>query len=147
MSQLERLPTELLENIFLYCLNLSLPACSPIIGGKLSSEAIYNKTVVAAFHPTWDTWYGKTTDLDPRQSSLDELDVVGNDSLQVGLAAMSELSLTDSMYLVCDFKMPLGKLVGASPKSKFVGLEICKRAGVYGHYCTNHVGSRFFVWY
>ncbi|QSZ36590.1 hypothetical protein DSL72_006470 [Monilinia vaccinii-corymbosi] len=62
MSQLEKLPTELLETIFLYCLNLSLPACSPVIGGKLSSEIVYSKTIIAAFDLIWDGWYGKIID-------------------------------------------------------------------------------------
>ncbi|KAF7870406.1 hypothetical protein EAF04_004151 [Stromatinia cepivora] len=78
MSQLEKLPTELLEAIFFYCLNLNLPACSPIIGGKLSSESIYSKTVIAAFNPIWDRWYGQS--ICPN-SNL-EMDYTGNDNLQ-----------------------------------------------------------------
>ncbi|PQE24429.1 Actin cortical patch protein [Rutstroemia sp. NJR-2017a BBW] len=58
MSLLEKLPTELLETIFLYCLNLALPNCSPIIGGKLSSDATYTKTILAAFDPTWEAYLG-----------------------------------------------------------------------------------------
>ncbi|KAM0140574.1 hypothetical protein ACHAO1_002258 [Botrytis cinerea] len=76
MSQLERLPTEILEQIFFGCWNLSLPACSPVIGGKLSSVAVYNKIIIAAFGPVWDEWYGQL--LDP---ALD-LDYGGNSSLQ-----------------------------------------------------------------
>lgn len=57
MSQLEKLPTELLEAIFFYCLNLNLPVCSPVIGGKLSGESVYSKTVITAFDKTWDGWY------------------------------------------------------------------------------------------
>ncbi|TGO47137.1 hypothetical protein BOTNAR_0541g00050 [Botryotinia narcissicola] len=76
MSELEKLPTEILEQIFFGCWNLSLPACSPVIGGKLSSVAVYNKIIIAAFGPLWDKWYGQL--LDP---SLD-LDHSGNSSLQ-----------------------------------------------------------------
>lgn len=79
MSELEKLPTEILEQIFFGCWNLSLPACSPVIGGKLSSVAVYNKIIIAAFGPLWDGWYGQL--LDP---SLD-LDYSGNSSLQVSL--------------------------------------------------------------
>ncbi|EPE26673.1 hypothetical protein GLAREA_02586 [Glarea lozoyensis ATCC 20868] len=56
MSLLERLPTELLETVYLYALNINLPRASPIISGKLSSELIYHKTVIAAFGPTWEYW-------------------------------------------------------------------------------------------
>ncbi|TGO75120.1 hypothetical protein BELL_0233g00100 [Botrytis elliptica] len=76
MSELEKLPTEILEQIFFGCWNLSLPACSPVIGGKLSSVAVYNKIIIAAFGPVWDKWYGQL--LDP---SLD-LDYSGNSNLQ-----------------------------------------------------------------
>ena len=39
-APLEQLPTELLETIFLYNLNLSLPQASPIIGSKLASKHV-----------------------------------------------------------------------------------------------------------
>ena len=39
-APLEQLPTELLEAIFLYDLNLSLPQASPIIGSKLASKHV-----------------------------------------------------------------------------------------------------------
>jgi hypothetical protein len=56
MSQLERLPTELLEKVYLFAMNINLPRASPIIGGKLSSEIIYLKTIAAAFNYTWQFW-------------------------------------------------------------------------------------------
>lgn len=59
MSSLEKLPTELLEKVFYYCMNLDLPRSSPVIGGKLSSEGVYVRTVLAAFDETWEDWYGK----------------------------------------------------------------------------------------
>lgn len=59
MSNLEKLPTELLVDIFLYCMNIDLPRSSPVIGGKLTSELVYTRTVVAAFSPTWEAGYGK----------------------------------------------------------------------------------------
>jgi hypothetical protein len=59
MSLLEKLPTELLETIFLYCLNLALPNSSPIIGAKLSSDATYTKTILVAFDPTWEVYLGR----------------------------------------------------------------------------------------
>ena len=49
MSRLEKLPTELLEKVFLYCFNLDLPRASPVIGGKLSSDHIYMRTMIKAF--------------------------------------------------------------------------------------------------
>lgn len=39
-SALERLPVELLEDVFRLCPNLSLPQASPVIGGKLSSRSL-----------------------------------------------------------------------------------------------------------
>ncbi len=59
MSLLERLPTEILENVFLYCLNLGLPRASPVIAGKLSSEIVYSHTIISALGPTWEKWHGR----------------------------------------------------------------------------------------
>lgn len=59
MSFLEKLPTELLEKVFLYCMNLELPRASPVIAGKLSSETVYLHTIISAFGPTWDRWHGR----------------------------------------------------------------------------------------
>ena len=59
MSDLEKLPTELLEAIFLYCMNLDLARSSPVIAGKLSSELMYSRTVIVAFGPTWDRWHAQ----------------------------------------------------------------------------------------
>jgi hypothetical protein len=59
MSNLEKLPTELLGTVFLYCLNVNLPRSSPVIGGKLSSALVYSKALLAAFGPTWMEWHGK----------------------------------------------------------------------------------------
>jgi hypothetical protein len=59
MSLLERLPTEILETVFLYCLNLELPRASPVIAGKLSSEIVYLHTILSAFGPTWEKWHGR----------------------------------------------------------------------------------------
>lgn len=53
-SNLEKLPTELLEEVFFYCMNLNLPRSSPVIGGKLSSQALYYRLTLIAFGPTWD---------------------------------------------------------------------------------------------
>jgi hypothetical protein len=59
MSLLEKLPTELLEKVFLYCMNLELPRASLVIAGKLSSETVYLHTIISAFGPTWDRWHGR----------------------------------------------------------------------------------------
>jgi hypothetical protein len=57
MSPLEKLPTELLEKVFLYCMNLELPRSSPVIAGKLSSDVVYLHMITAAFGPTWEIWH------------------------------------------------------------------------------------------
>jgi hypothetical protein len=59
MSFLEKLPTELLEKVFLYCMNLELPRASPVIAAKLSSDIVYLHTIISAFGPTWDRWHGR----------------------------------------------------------------------------------------
>ena len=46
MAPLERLPTEVLEDIFLYHLNISLPQASPIIGNKLASKHVKTQVVL-----------------------------------------------------------------------------------------------------
>lgn len=53
MSLLEKLPTELLERVFLFCIELNLPRASPIIAAKLSSDHIFTQCVIAAFGPWW----------------------------------------------------------------------------------------------
>jgi len=58
MSALEKLPTELLQHIFLYCLNLNLPRSSPVIGGSLSDKSMYLRVVLAAFEISWDCGQG-----------------------------------------------------------------------------------------
>lgn len=45
-APLERLPTELLETIFLHNLNISLPQASPIIGSKLASKHVKTQLVL-----------------------------------------------------------------------------------------------------
>lgn len=42
LSSVERLPTEILEEIFLYALDISFPRSSHIIGSKLSSQHTYH---------------------------------------------------------------------------------------------------------
>lgn len=53
MSTLEKLPTELVESIFLHSMNINLPLASPTICGKLSSESTYIKSLMSAFGPCW----------------------------------------------------------------------------------------------
>lgn len=84
MTSLERLPTELLEKIFLVSLNFNLPRSSPIIGIKLSNQYIYTTTTVAIFEPTWkynyELLYGQEG---TASSSLNQTDVPGDPELQV----------------------------------------------------------------
>ena len=46
ISVLEQLPTELLDNIFFFCLNISLPQASPILGRKLASHHVKSQLVL-----------------------------------------------------------------------------------------------------
>jgi hypothetical protein len=90
MSDLEKLPTELLEAVFLYCMNLDLPRSSPVIAGKLSSELMYSRTVIAAFGPTWDRWHGQ------EQNRKLQKDVTDADPvLQASIGIVSTLAFFD----------------------------------------------------
>ena len=60
-SNLDTLPSEILEKILLYSQNLSLPHASPIIGAKLSERATLIRLIIWAFHETWDQWFGVPT--------------------------------------------------------------------------------------
>ena len=90
MSDLEKLPTELLEVVFLYCMNLDLARSSPVIAGKLSSELTYSRTVIAAFGPTWDRWHGQERNR-KQQKDVTEADPV----LQVTIGIVSPLVFSD----------------------------------------------------
>lgn len=97
MSALEKLPTELLQHIFLYCLDLNLPRASPILAGNLSSPSIYSQTIIAAFWPTWDAWHGKD-----RNRTVDK-DLSGGD---VNLQVSSQLSIYTRIYLTLTIQSP-----------------------------------------
>lgn len=60
-SNLDTLPSEILEKILLYSTNLSLPHASPVIGAKLSERATLIRLLMWAFHETWDQWFGIPT--------------------------------------------------------------------------------------
>lgn len=64
-SKLEQLPTEILEHIFLYSLNVSLPRSSPLIGGKLASQHTYRIFSLEIFHGYKDN-YGNRYTIDRR---------------------------------------------------------------------------------
>lgn len=81
MSPLERLPTEILEQIFFHSMNFDLPRSSPVIGWKLSSEAVYNRTIISAFGVTWEMYY---TILEQDDAHFPILD--GPDKLQVSIS-------------------------------------------------------------
>lgn len=52
MPTLQGLPQELLEMIFLYSMNISLPRASPVLGHKLSSHAVTMEFVMRSFFHT-----------------------------------------------------------------------------------------------
>lgn len=57
---IEQLPLEILERIFLFSGNLSLPRSSLRIGYNLSGRSFRLELLVSAFAPTWDVWFGCT---------------------------------------------------------------------------------------
>lgn len=54
MPTLQGLPVELLEMIFLYSMNISLPRASPILGSRLSSHTVITEFVIRSFYQTVD---------------------------------------------------------------------------------------------
>jgi hypothetical protein len=122
MSLLEKLPTELLETIFLYCLNLALPNCSPIIGGKLSSDATYTKTILAAFDPTWEAYLGTLV------SSFDREDYAppGDAVLQVGHMQHRPIGIQLILSTaVCNIEASLGPSSGSASKQRHMEGKVC----------------------
>lgn len=98
MTSLERLPTELLEKIFLVSLNFNLPRSSPIIGIKLSNQYIYTTTTVAIFEPTWRYNYGLLYEQERAvPSSLDREDIPGDPELQVRRRDLFMFSTANTM--------------------------------------------------
>ncbi|KAI5309922.1 hypothetical protein KEM55_002120 [Ascosphaera atra] len=55
LSPLEQLPPELIEHIFLYCLECNLPLASPFLAAALSRESLYSALTLAAF---WESAVG-----------------------------------------------------------------------------------------
>lgn len=49
LSLLEALPVEIIEQIFLYCLNLNLPRASRVLAAALSREHLYRLLILLAF--------------------------------------------------------------------------------------------------
>ncbi|KAH8684558.1 hypothetical protein BGZ60DRAFT_397826 [Tricladium varicosporioides] len=58
VALLEKLPTELMREIYFLSMNLSLPRSSSIIGSVLSSESVYSWTIDFAFATLWGKWHG-----------------------------------------------------------------------------------------
>ncbi|KAH7090268.1 hypothetical protein FB567DRAFT_519459 [Paraphoma chrysanthemicola] len=54
MPTLQGLPQEILEIIFLYCMNPSLPQCSPTLGRRLSSRTVTMEFTMRSFFHTVD---------------------------------------------------------------------------------------------
>lgn len=54
MPTLQGLPQELLEQIFLYSMNIALPRCSPSLGRRLSSQHIMLEFTMRSFFDTMD---------------------------------------------------------------------------------------------
>jgi hypothetical protein len=90
MSLLEKLPTEILEFIFIYSMNFDLPRSSPILAGKLSSQALFTKTIFAGFRATWDKEYG-------HNRALWTVDMDGPDTPS---AQVRIVTSTTSLYLI-----------------------------------------------
>lgn len=81
LTALERLPTELLERIFLFSLNFNLPRSSPVISVKLSNQHLYITTALAVFDPTWRYTFEHSNKL--ASDAQNRQNVPGDPDLQV----------------------------------------------------------------
>ena len=97
MSHLEKLPTELLVEIFFYSMNLDLPRASPVIGRKLTSEIVFTRVVIEVFGPTWDQRCGNY------QASCGKVIPFGEDS-PVGASSRENVENDDDVEDVGDGK-------------------------------------------
>lgn len=57
-APIERLPTEILQRIFLFSAALNFPRASLRIGALLSPRSFRLELIILAFGPTWDVWFG-----------------------------------------------------------------------------------------
>lgn len=71
MSSFEKLPTEVLENIYLHSMNYNLPRSSPVLAGRLSSNYIFIETIINVFRDPWKGCFMNHIDYDLHQS-IDE---------------------------------------------------------------------------
>lgn len=88
MSSLERLPTEILEKVFLFALNFDMPRASPVLAGKLGSRYIHIETIVAAFGPTWDRRYARIKHGNADLGEMIPKEIPGDPRLQVYLSVI-----------------------------------------------------------
>ena len=80
ISPLERLSTELLEMVFFYSLNVSLPRSSTVLGKRLASHYVKTKLFLLMFPSERNEWNG-CYELEKREYLLDILgteDAIGN---------------------------------------------------------------------
>ncbi|KAG5987750.1 hypothetical protein E4U52_007263 [Claviceps spartinae] len=86
---LQNLPSELLESILLYSMNLALPRSSPLLGAKLSGKATLVRVFMTPFHDIWDARLDKYRPERKRYwGSNDKNEVKEEASLQFALLAM-----------------------------------------------------------
>ena len=71
MSSFEKLPTEVLENIFLQSMNYNLPRSSPVLAGRLSSNYTYVQTIINGLGVSWRRRF-----IEGIESSVDDIDVL-----------------------------------------------------------------------
>lgn len=113
MSCLEKLPVELLTRVFLFSLNFELPRSSPIIGGKLSSDHVYVRTIIAAFHNSWFCDYAKIMNVEVPNCSPVSPRKLDSHVLQVCNFSNPEISILICSTVICS-AMSLG--FGSSTK-------------------------------
>lgn len=75
-ARLEALPTEILEDVLLYSVNVALPRCSHVVGAKLSDRATLIRFCMVVFDDTWGKHLGKQpgrtkTRDDPRHAKVE----------------------------------------------------------------------------
>lgn len=103
-TKLESLPTEVLEDVLLYSLNVALPRCSHLIGAKLSDRATLIRFCLAAFDKTWDRHLGgKSKKATPTKAAKTLSDDIKDAKVEVQSPSFpSQTSWRLTRYLLID---------------------------------------------
>ncbi|KAL9107368.1 MAG: hypothetical protein Q9227_007733 [Pyrenula ochraceoflavens] len=109
LNELEQLPLELLEHIFLHALNVNLAKASPILGKAFSSKRILRQLIVEAF------CCADASGLEPEQLKTLQCDVLCTswctpERLQSCIPRLTELALPHAWRMACTINSRMDEL-------------------------------------